>query len=215
MFGRYRAVMRAECAQNAGCPNDAAQAEQADRDEPHQHHRPEDVTDERGSLALDWDRRVAVGEAVEPRGSHQHAGSVRCGPGSPSARWLHSLGLGQYAPAFAENAVQWVGSSSSEYSDQKDHRASLQAQIVTPSRTDPDRPLSGGPARRVRSRRSAVGRLPRFDSAPTNGRNRRRAVNGPTSAVRLLLRLFGHYKASTPASQIGGEATFVDFVPNG
>ncbi len=45
--------MRAECAQNAGCPSDAAQAEQADRAEPHQHHRPEDVADERGSLALD------------------------------------------------------------------------------------------------------------------------------------------------------------------
>ena len=49
-------VMRAECAQNAGSPNDAAQAEQADGDEPDQHHRPEDVADERGPFALDQEQ---------------------------------------------------------------------------------------------------------------------------------------------------------------
>ena len=49
-------MMRAECAQDAGCRNDAAQAEHADGDKPDQHHRPEDVADERGSLALDQEQ---------------------------------------------------------------------------------------------------------------------------------------------------------------
>lgn len=44
--------MRAECAQNARCPNDAAHAEQPDDNEPDQHYRAEDIADERRSLAL-------------------------------------------------------------------------------------------------------------------------------------------------------------------
>jgi hypothetical protein len=49
-------MMRAECAQNAGSPDDAAQAEQADRDEPDQHDGPEDVADERGPFALNQEQ---------------------------------------------------------------------------------------------------------------------------------------------------------------
>src|SRR6266478_9713761 len=45
-------VVRANRAQDAGGPQDAAQAEQADYEEPYQHHRPEDVADERSPFAL-------------------------------------------------------------------------------------------------------------------------------------------------------------------
>ena len=48
--------MGADGGQDARRPHDTEQAEQADRDEPHQHHRPEDVADEFGSLALDQEQ---------------------------------------------------------------------------------------------------------------------------------------------------------------
>ena len=32
-------MMQADCAQNTRCPHDTVQAEQADRDEPYQHHK--------------------------------------------------------------------------------------------------------------------------------------------------------------------------------
>ena len=48
--------MRAEGAQDVRCANDPAQAERADDQEPEQHHRPEDVADERRSFALDQEQ---------------------------------------------------------------------------------------------------------------------------------------------------------------
>jgi hypothetical protein len=49
-------MLRADCAQDRRCGYNAAQAEQADRNEPYQHHRPEDVADKRGSFALDQEK---------------------------------------------------------------------------------------------------------------------------------------------------------------
>ncbi len=49
-------MMRAQCAQDLRCANDPAQAEHADREEPDQHDRPENVADERGSLALNQEQ---------------------------------------------------------------------------------------------------------------------------------------------------------------
>ena len=48
--------MRADGGQDARCPHDPEQPEQADHDEPHQHHRAEDVADEIGPLALDQEQ---------------------------------------------------------------------------------------------------------------------------------------------------------------
>jgi hypothetical protein len=49
-------MMRTEGAQDARCANDPAQAKRADGQEPEQHHRPEDVADERCSLALNQEQ---------------------------------------------------------------------------------------------------------------------------------------------------------------
>src|SRR6516164_3323048 len=45
-------VMRADGSENGRVVEDALNAEQGDRDEPHQHHRPKNATDELRSLAL-------------------------------------------------------------------------------------------------------------------------------------------------------------------
>ncbi len=56
-------MMRAQCAQYLRCANDPVQAEHADSEEPYQHDRPENVTDERGSLALNQEETHQDGDA--------------------------------------------------------------------------------------------------------------------------------------------------------
>ena len=47
-----QSMVRAECGEDLRCRRDPAQAEHADRDEPDQHDRPENVADECGPLPL-------------------------------------------------------------------------------------------------------------------------------------------------------------------